>query len=60
MKIFLPLVFFISIISYQAAANGIKLSVIRCEYEQTSSNDSENQTARDTITYVGVFSSIKD
>ncbi len=60
MKIFLPLVFFISIISYQAAANEIKLSVIRCEYEQTSSNDSENQTARDTITYVGVFDSIKD
>lgn len=60
MKIFMSLLFFIFIISCQCTANGIKLSVIQCEYEQISMDDSENPDEKDTITYVGVFGSIKD
>lgn len=48
------------IISCQCTANEIKLSVIQCEYEQTSIDDSGNPDERDTIIYVGVFGSIKD
>lgn len=60
MKIFMLLVVLTFIISCQCTADEIKLSVIQCEYEQTSVDNSENPDERDTITYVGVFGSIKD
>lgn len=60
MKIFMLLLVITFTISCQCTANEIKLSVIQCECEQTSMDNSENPDERDTITYVGVFGSIKD
>lgn len=48
------------IIVHGSGAKEIKLSVIQCVYEQTCMNDPEIPAERDTITYVGVFGSIKD
>lgn len=60
MKIFMLLVVITFTISCQCTVSEIKLSVIQCECEQTSMDNSENPDERDTITYVGVFGSIKD